>query len=169
MQRWLDAEAALAHAQAQVGLIPEAAARTIERCARAERFDQSGLGDEIARRVHPLVPVVEALSRAAGAEAGGYVHWGATTQDIMDTASVLQLRDAATVIEEAAVAVESALVELARAHRDTPMVGRTHGQHAVPITFGLKVAVWVRRSLACCPSTSATWGRGRRSGATCRT
>ena len=143
LQRWLDAEAALAHAQARVGLIPEEAARGIERCARADRFDQRELGDEIARRVHPLVPVVEALGRAAGADAGGYVHWGATTQDIMDTASVLQLRDAAPVVDGAAAAVESALAELARAHRDTPMAGRTHGQHAVPITFGLKVAVWL--------------------------
>ena len=143
LQRWLDAEAALAHAQARVGLIPQEAARMIERCARADRFDQRALGDEIARRMHPLVPVVEALGRAAGTAAGGYVHWGATTQDIMDTASVLQLRDAAPVVDAAAAAFESALAELARAHRDTPMAGRTHGQHAVPITFGLKVAVWL--------------------------
>ena len=194
LQRWLDAEAALAHAQARVGLIPQEAARMIERCARADRFDQRALGDEIARRMHPLVPVVEALGRAAGTAAGGYVHWGATTQDIMDTASVLQLRDAAPVVDAAAAAFESALAELARAHRDTPMAGRTHGQHAVPITFGLKVAVWHTArdriaewcaALAFLAGTcgkiarevialqkdegSATWGRGRRSGATYRT
>src|SRR4030095_9427584 len=91
---------------------------------------------------YPIVGLVRQLSEQLG-EAGRYVHWGATTQDVMDTATVLQLREAVALIEAQLVEVMATLADLARLHRDTPMAGRTHLQQALPITFGHKVAVWL--------------------------
>src|SRR5207253_2609095 len=91
---------------------------------------------------YPIVGLVRQLSEQLG-EAGRYVHWGATTQDIMDTATVLQLREAVAVIEAQLVEVMATLADLARLHRDTSMAGRTHLQQALPITFGHKVAIWL--------------------------
>ena len=91
---------------------------------------------------YPIVGLVRQLSEQLG-EAGRYVHWGATTQDIMDTATVLQLREAVALIEAQLAEVMATLADLARLHRDTPMAGRTHLQQALPITFGHKVAVWL--------------------------
>ncbi|MGE0698725.1 MAG: adenylosuccinate lyase family protein, partial [Hyphomicrobiaceae bacterium] len=91
---------------------------------------------------YPIVGIVHQLSKAAG-DAGRFVHWGATTQDIMDTATVLQVRDALALVEADITAIETALAGLAAKHRDTVMAGRTHLQHALPITFGFKAAVWL--------------------------
>lgn len=142
LQAWLDAEVSLAEAEAELGVIPHWAAEGIRGVAEADRYDLGELREGIAASQHPLVPAIRALADAAG-DAGDYVHWGATTQDILDTALVLQVRRALDLVEEDLAAIESALGRLAREHRDTPMAGRTHGQHAVPITFGLKVAVWL--------------------------
>ena len=91
---------------------------------------------------YPIVGLVRQLSAQLG-EAGRYVHWGATTQDIMDTATVLQIRAALAMVERDMAAVAAALAKLAEKHRDTPMAGRTHLQQALPITFGYKCAVWL--------------------------
>jgi 3-carboxy-cis,cis-muconate cycloisomerase len=141
VQRWLDAEAALALALADTGVIPVAAARAIAEACTAERYDLDALREGIAESQHPLVPLIRALAEEAG-ESGGWTHWGATTQDIIDTGLALQLRDAlGLVIADTARALTS-IAALAEQHATTPMAGRTHGQHAVPITFGAKAASW---------------------------
>ena len=142
LQAWFDAEAALAAAEAECGLIPQAAAGTIARAADAAKIDIAALREGIARSGHPFVPAIKALEKLAG-DAGTYVHFGATTRDIMDTGAVLQMRAALALIEEGTEAFIAALAAQARAHRLTVMAGRTHGQHAVPITLGLKLAVLV--------------------------
>jgi 3-carboxy-cis,cis-muconate cycloisomerase len=143
LQRMLDVEAALARAQAKLGLIPPAAAEEIAAKARLERFDLEAIrrGTELAG--YPIVPLVRALSEACEGDGGRYVHWGATTQDIVDSALVLQIRDALTLLEADLDAILRRLAELARQFRDTPMAGRSHLQHALPITFGFKCAVWL--------------------------
>ncbi|HEX4298101.1 MAG TPA: adenylosuccinate lyase [Devosia sp.] len=147
LQRWLDYEAALARAEAKVGLVPADAAAEITRKCRAELFDLDAIKTGIDRTVHPLVPVIWQLSALCEGEAGGYVHWGATTQDVTDTALILQLRDAIAEIEATLGTLTHILAALARTYRETPMAGRTHGQQALPITFGFKVAIWLAECL----------------------
>jgi 3-carboxy-cis,cis-muconate cycloisomerase len=139
----LDVEAALARAQARLGLIPAAAAAEITARARLERFDLDAIrrGTELAG--YPIVPLVRALSQACDGDAGRYVHWGATTQDIVDSALVLQIRDALALLEGDLDTILRRLGELSQQYRDTPMAGRSHLQHALPITFGFKCAVWL--------------------------
>ncbi len=141
--RWLEVEAGLARAQAGLGIIPEAAALEINRQARVEAIDFETLRQGTKLVGYPILPLVRQLASLCEGEAGGYVHWGATTQDIMDTAIVLQLRQALDVFDRDLGNLVEVLVVLARKYRDTPMAGRTHGQHALPITFGFKVAVWI--------------------------
>lgn len=143
LQAWLDVEAALAGAQAELGLIPAQAAKTIAACADARQFDTEALADEIAFAQHPLVPVLHRFEALCGEPAAGYLHWGATTQNIFDTAAALQMRRTQQLIDAALAAAIEALAGHARAHRDTPMAGRTHGQHALPMTFGFKLAGWL--------------------------
>lgn len=142
VQRCVDCEVALAHAEAKVGLIPAAAAAGIATAAANHRLNFDRLRRDTEIVGYPILPLVEQLAEAAG-EAGHYVHWGATTQDIMDTASVLQIRAGIDVIEAGLKKTIDALRQLASVHRDTPMAGRTHLQHALPITFGYKAAVWL--------------------------
>jgi 3-carboxy-cis,cis-muconate cycloisomerase len=142
LQAWLDAEAALAEAEAEAGVVPWSAAQRIREVARAESFDLDALREGIRDSQHPFVPTVRMLSEQAG-EAGRYVHWGATTQDIMDTGAVLQVRAALDLIEASLGELVTVLARHAERHAASAMAGRTHGQHAVPITFGLKLAVWV--------------------------
>lgn len=151
VQRWLDVEAALAKVQAAMGIIPEAAAREIQRCARVELIDLHELKTEMDRTSHPIVPLLRAMKKVCAGDAGEYIHWGATTQDIMDTGTILQVRDALDEIERSMRATYRNVCELARKHRDLTMVGRSHGQQALPITFGFKAAIWaeeIRRNLA---------------------
>lgn len=143
VQRWLDVEIALAHAEAEVDLIPKEAADEIARHGDASLYDLDALKREMDRTSHPIVPLVRAMAAKCSGEAGQYVHWGATTQDIMDTGQILQIKEAWDYIGKELDALESNLIQLARAHRDTPMAGRTHGQQAQPVTFGYKVAVWI--------------------------
>src|SRR5579859_921675 len=143
LQRMLDVEAALARVQARLGIIPAAAAAAITAAARVEALDAAELAASVRTVGYPVVGLVKGLSREAG-EAGRWTHWGATTQDIMDTAQVLQLRDGLTLVREELVALARALAQQADAHRDTVMAGRTHLQHALPITFGLKCAIWLQ-------------------------
>ena len=141
LQGWLDAERALALAEAEVGVIPAAAAERIAAQADASLYDLGELRKGIAESQHPLVPFLRALVALCG-DAGGYVHWGATTQDVMDTGAVLQIRAALVPIERDLHRATRAAGELAQRHAATPIAGRTHGQHAVPTTFGLKAASW---------------------------
>jgi adenylosuccinate lyase len=141
VQGWLDAEAALALALADTGVIPADAAAAVARACEASHYDLDVLREGIAESQHPLVPLIRALAEQAGA-AGAWAHWGATTQDIIDTGLVLQLRDALALLEADLARALGSIAALAEQHRDTVMAGRTHGQHAVPITFGGKVASW---------------------------
>ena len=143
LQKWLDVEAALARAEAAVGLIPNAAAEEITRVAKAELFDLDEIKRGIDATLHPLVPVIRQFAGRCDGDAGRYIHWGATTQDIMDTAQVLQIRDALCITETTLLDLQDLLVTIAKSHRGTPMAGRTHGQQALPTTFGYKAAVWL--------------------------
>ena len=147
LQRMLEVEAALARVQARLGIIPEAAAAAIGQAARAENLDARELADSVRNVGYPVVGLVKGLSRAAG-DAGRWTHWGATTQDIMDTALVLQMREGLSLIRRELAATARALARQAQTHRATVMAGRTHLQQALPVTFGLKCAVWLAPLLA---------------------
>ena len=140
--RYLEAEAALARAQARVGVVPKDAAETIDLASRSLKIDYDKLRHETEIVGYPILPLVHQLSAAAG-EAGRFVHWGATTQDIMDTGNVLQIRAALSIVERDLSELRYILADMARKYRDTPMAGRTHLQQALPVTFGYKAAVWL--------------------------
>ena len=147
--RWVDVEVALAQAEARVGVIPAEAAAAIKERAQPDAIDLARLKAETDLVGYPIVGLVHQLAQQCG-EAGRYVHWGATTQDIMDTATVLQIQDALTLVESDLAALKATVAALAHKHRNTVMAGRTHLQHALPVTFGYKAAVWlgmVRRHL----------------------
>ena len=147
LARCAEVEAALARAQARLGIVPAEAATAISKAANAvgehpETLDLARLKRETEIVGYPILPLVRQLAERAG-EAGRWLHWGATTQDIMDTAAVLQIRAGLELIEADLSAARDHLADLARRHRDTPMAGRTHLQHALPITFGYKAAIWL--------------------------
>ncbi|KAM0432981.1 hypothetical protein ACHAPT_004686 [Fusarium lateritium] len=142
IRRCVDVETALARAQAHCRVIPAEAGNQITSQADASALDLDRLRNETDIVGYPILPLVRQLSAMCG-PAGKYVHWGATTQDIMDTASVLQIKAGLDVVGAKLSGVIAALERLALAHRDTPMAGRTHLQHALPITFGYKCAVWL--------------------------
>src|SRR5689334_6761187 len=139
---YLEAEVALAVAQGRTGVIPQASADAIARLAPTVVLDRAALKSEAENVGYPILGLVRQLSAQLG-DAGRYVHWGATTQDIMDTAAVLQIRAALRIVERDLAAVSAALAALAAKYRDTPMAGRTHLQQALPVTFGYKVAIWL--------------------------
>ncbi len=143
LQKWLDVEVALAQAEAELAIIPEAAASEITRHAHADRLDLPRLKQLIDQTVHPIVPVIRVLQQACNGDAGEYIHWGATTQDIMDTAMILQVKEAMAILEDRLESITAVLSESAMKYRDMPMAGRTHGQQALPITLGYKIAVWL--------------------------
>src|SRR5688572_7388129 len=142
-QAWLDVEAALARAQAELGIIPAAAVEPIARAARLELLDRKRIDEAFARTAHTIVPLVWELSRAVGEPHGGWVHWGATTQNITQTGDLLVLRQAHRIFLRQIHEILAAMADLAERGADMPIAGRTHGQHAVPATFGFKVAVWI--------------------------
>ena len=142
ISRYIEVEIALAKAEARCGVIPQAAADAI-----AARTDVAALDFDALRREtdivgYPILPLVHQIAQQCG-EAGRYVHWGATTQDIMDSALVLQLRAGLAIIDRDIAALRDILAGLSRRHRDTPMAGRTHLQQALPLTFGYKTAIWL--------------------------
>jgi adenylosuccinate lyase len=143
VQKWYDFEAALALEQAEMGIIPRAAAQEIAARARAAEVDLEAIGAEIRRIKHPLVPALRALQANCRDGHGEYIHYGPTTQDVLDTATVLQLKEAHAIFLRDLKAIGRELYRLAEAHRSTPMAGRTHGVQALPITFGHKCAVWL--------------------------
>jgi len=136
-------ETALARAEARVGVIPQAAAEQISSSADSTRIDIGALAKGTVRSGFPIIALVQEMRRLVGAEASPYVHWGATTQDIMDTACVLQIRAAIELFKDRIVQLSRYLSALAERHRSTVVAARTHGQQALPITFGLKVAMWL--------------------------
>lgn len=136
-------EAALARAQASCGVIPHSAASDISAAAPSLSLDYTRLSEETEVVGYPILPLVRQLAAACGDTAGAYVHWGATTQDIQDTAAVLQMRDGLALVEAKLLAVITTLASLARRYKGTPMAGRTHLQHALPVTFGYKCAVYL--------------------------
>jgi 3-carboxy-cis,cis-muconate cycloisomerase len=140
-------EAALARAQARLGIIPQEAAAAISQAVEAivagsAPLDFERLKRETANVGFPILPLVRQLAERAG-DAGRWLHWGATTQDIMDSAVVLQIRDGLALIEADLTTLRSHLAALAKQHRNTPMAGRTFFQQALPVTFGYKAAVWL--------------------------
>ncbi len=143
LQGMLDFEAALARAEARLGVIPKSAAPAIAAQCRAELFDIEALAHASASAGNAAIPVVKALTALVGKKnkrAAGYVHWGATSQDAMDTGLVLQLRAAFDLIDTDLARLAAALARLAKKHKYTPMAGRTWMQQALPVTFGLKAA-----------------------------
>ena len=147
VQKYLDFEAALARAQARLGIVPGEAAEAISKAAAAvakepQSLDLARLKRETENVGYPILPLVRQLAERDG-DGGRWLHWGATTQDIMDTAAVLQIRDGLVLIEDDLAKLRGHLAALARKYRDAPMAGRTHLQHALPITFGYKAAVWL--------------------------
>ena len=140
--RYIEAEVALARAQAKMGVVPQAAAAAIAAAAQSIVIDIEKLRCETEIVGYPILPLVHQLSAAAD-DAGGFVHWGATTQDIMDTANVLQIRAALEIVARDLREVRDILAAMAKKYRNTPMAGRTHLQQALPVTFGYKAAVWL--------------------------
>lgn len=146
LQGMLDFEAALARAEAKVGVIPQAAVAPIVSACAAEAYDLAALATAAAKAGNTAIPMVKMLTARVAesdGEAARYVHWGATSQDAMDTGLVLQLRQALALIETDLSRLSAALSALAAEHKQTPMVGRTWLQHALPVTFGLKAAGWL--------------------------
>ncbi|MEV6117036.1 3-carboxy-cis,cis-muconate cycloisomerase [Streptomyces sp. NPDC052109] len=138
----LDAEAALTRAQAALGLAPAEAAEAVTEAADPTRFDVRSLAERGRAGGNPVIPLVADLTAAVGEPYGPYVHRGATSQDILDTAAMLVAARTLDLVLAGLDRTERALARLAAAHRDTPMPGRTLTQHAVPTTFGLKAAGW---------------------------
>jgi len=139
-QKYLDVEAALARVQGRLGLIPAEAAEEIVRHCSIDRIDLDRLRQQTERIGYPVLGVVSQLNALCRDGLGEYCHWGATTQDITDTATVLQMREALELIEADLEAISAALAGLARRYRDTPMAGRSNLQQAVPVSFGYKMA-----------------------------
>ncbi|HWI78338.1 MAG TPA: 3-carboxy-cis,cis-muconate cycloisomerase [Ramlibacter sp.] len=139
-QKYLDVEAALARVQGRLGLIPQEAADEIVRHCRLDQIDLARLREQTERIGYPILGVVSQLNALCKDKLGEYCHWGATTQDITDTATVLQIREALELVDADLTAISAALAQLARKHRDTPMIGRSNLQQAIPVTFGYKMA-----------------------------
>lgn len=143
IRRMLDVEAGLARAEARAGVIPTDAAEQIGAACRVELFDVAGLLRETATAGTLAIPLAKALTVKVGGEAGRYVHWGATSQDVIDTALMLQMRDGLQLLIDGLLEIGASAALLAERHRQTPMAGRTLLQQALPITFGLRAARWL--------------------------
>ena len=143
VRKWYEFEAALAIEQAAMGIIPQEAADEIAARAASASIDVDAIGAEIRRIKHPLVPALKALQAQCKGDLGEYIHFGPTTQDVLDTAVVLQMRDIHAIYLRDLKDIGRDLLRLSKTHRATPMVGRTHGVQALPITFGHKSAIWL--------------------------
>ncbi|MBU6492587.1 MAG: 3-carboxy-cis,cis-muconate cycloisomerase [Burkholderiales bacterium] len=139
-QKYLDIERALAIVQARLGLIPQEAADEIVRHCAIEQIDMGKLREQTERIGYPVLGVVSQLNALCRDKLGEYCHWGATTQDITDTATVLQIREALAIVERELGGISAAMARLAQQYRDTPMIGRSNLQQAIPVTFGYKMA-----------------------------
>jgi 3-carboxy-cis,cis-muconate cycloisomerase len=139
-QYYLDVEAALAKVQGELGIIPQEAADEIVSHCRLDQIDMIELRRQTERIGYPIIAVVNQLNTLCRDGLGEYCHWGATTQDVTDTATVLQIREALDLVDDELTAISAGLAHLAREHRDTPMIGRSNLQQAIPVTFGYKMA-----------------------------
>lgn len=139
-QKYLDIECALAKVQGRLGLIPQEAADEIVSHCHLEQIDMDLLRQQTERIGYPILGVVSQLNKLCRDKLGEYCHWGATTQDITDTATVLQIREALVLVDEELAAIAQGLAKLAREHRLTPIIGRSNLQQAIPVTFGYKMA-----------------------------
>src|SRR5699024_8252683 len=127
----------------KIDMIPNEAAKEIERKAQIDQMDLKDMGNEIKKTNHPIIPLIRQLSDVCENNYGQYVHWGATTQDIMDSANVLQLKEVVTIVERDIKYIQESLMNLIEIYDDVVLAGRTHGQQALPITFGYKASVWL--------------------------
>ncbi len=143
IQRYLDAEKALSITQGQLKIIPQEAADEIASHCDVSQYDFREMKAAMEHIGYPVLPVVQQLTALCKNGLGQWCHWGATTQDITDTATVLQIREGLVLVEQDLNAIVQSLTDLAKKHRGTPMIGRSNIQQAVPITFGYKVAVWL--------------------------
>ncbi|MFV0364585.1 MAG: adenylosuccinate lyase [Suipraeoptans sp.] len=142
MQKWLDTWTALAQSEADLGVIPQSAATEIKEKAKWENIDFDEVREGFLKTSHPLMPQIRCFEKACSKESGGYIHWGATTQDIMDTAVVLQMKDAHAILVKQVQELLDLCLDKAKKYQNLTMAGRTHGQHALPITLGYKIAIW---------------------------
>lgn len=142
-QAWLDVEATLAEVQAELGVIPQAAAAEIRSKASLEALDEPALAADIERTRAPILSLARTLGTACSGDAGGYVHWGATTQNVLQTGRTLLMRRAHDAFMVRMGDTLEILADLAESNADTLTVGRTNYRHALPITFGFKVAGWI--------------------------
>lgn len=147
LQRWLDVEAALAECQAELGIIPRESADILLRSARLELLDVEAIRKDISSTGHSLIPLLTAWQKSIPPEAAHYIHFGATTQDIQDTAQSLELKDIISILERDLLEIIQLLSGLSSKWRDQLIVGRTHGQHALPTTLGLKFSIWLDETL----------------------
>ncbi|MEF2072710.1 adenylosuccinate lyase [Consotaella aegiceratis] len=143
LQKWLDFEAALAETQAELGVIPKAAAEEITAACDIEKVDILAVAEDVRRIKHTLVPLLKQVQKSISPEAAENLHYGATTQDVVDTGLILQLHEAHKIVQRDLGVIGRELLRLSGEHRDTIMVGRTHGIQALPITFGHKCAIWL--------------------------
>ncbi len=142
VQKQLDVERALALAEGKLGIIPQEAAERIAKVSNADNIDIQAIAEQAGLLKHSMMATINALQVLVG-EYGEYVHFGATTQDIVDTGTMLQLQEAYQIIKRDVHEIIDLLAVVAKKYQHTVMVGRTHGMHALPITFGFKVAVWL--------------------------
>lgn len=143
MQRWLDIEVVLAKCQAELGIIPPEVIPPLTESASIEKIDLQAVKKGIMSTGHSLVPLLKEWQKVIGGNAGQYIHFGATTQDIQDTGQSLELRDVILIVERDLSEILKTLTTLTEEYRDVVMIGRTHGQHALPTTLGLKIASWL--------------------------
>ena len=139
-QKYLDIECALAKVQGRLGLIPQEAADEIVSHCHLNQIDMVKLRAQTERIGYPILGVVSQINALCRDKLGEYVRWGATTQDITDTATVLQIREALEIVDADLAAISKTMADLARKHPLTPMIGRSNLQQAIPITFGYKMA-----------------------------
>src|SRR6187551_3075715 len=139
-QKYLDIEAALARVQARLEIIPQEAADEIVKNCTIDKIDMAKLRQQTERIGYPVLGVVSQLNALCRDKLGEYCHWGATTQDITDTATVLQICEGLALVERDLAAISAAMAQQAKTHRDTPMIGRSNLQQAIPVTFGYKMA-----------------------------
>ena len=142
LEKQVDVEVALAKAEGELGVIPTDVADEIVKKADASKLSLQQIADEATKAKHSLMSTINALQKQVG-EAGQFIHYGATTQDIVDTATVLQLKQSFAIVERDTKLIAIELKRLAKQYQYLPMVGRTHGMQALPTTFGFKLAVWL--------------------------
>ena len=143
IQKMMDVEAALAWAECEVGLVPEQYAGEIQKKCSVELLDEAVYAEARRTTGHPLMGMLRAYKAICSKDAGEYIHYGATTQDISDTALILQLREAWDIVEDKTRRLRKILAGKAREYRSLVMIGRTNDQQAMPITLGFKISTWI--------------------------